>query len=150
MHLNTPTFIHQTRTPTKMILGLLTAALMMSLSPATAVAKKPNASHQRMKDCNAKAKTDGLKGPARKAFMKGCLKNPNKKAPAAKKAGVKKAGAKKAGVKKAGAKKAGATTAPKKANPAHQRMRTCSATAKKDGLKGAARKAFMKTCLKKK
>ncbi len=148
MRLNTTPLTQKTRTPMNVILGLVLAAFLISLTPATALAKKPNASQQRMKDCNAKAKTDGLKGKDRKTFMKGCLKNPNKKAPVAKKPKAPKAP--KAGKKKAGATKAGAKTGPKKPNPAHERMRTCSATAKKDGLKGAARKAFMKTCLKKK
>jgi hypothetical protein len=37
--------------------------------------KPMTAQQQRMKDCNAEAKTKALKGDARKAFMKTCLSN---------------------------------------------------------------------------
>ena len=36
-------------------------------------AKKPTAQQEKMKACHAKAKTKGLKGDPRKAFMKECL-----------------------------------------------------------------------------
>lgn len=58
----------------------LLAAFAVTLLAATAVhaadkpaAKPLTAQQQRMKDCNAKAKADALKGDARKAFMKKCL-----------------------------------------------------------------------------
>lgn len=48
-------------------------------SPAAKEADKGNkpltAQQQRMKDCNAEAKTKELKGDPRKAFMKSCLSN---------------------------------------------------------------------------
>jgi hypothetical protein len=47
-------------------------------APATGMSKsgKPmTAQQQRMKDCNAEAKTKALKGDPRKAFMKSCLSN---------------------------------------------------------------------------
>lgn len=47
-------------------------------SPAMGMNKegKPmTAQQQRMKNCNAEAKTQGLKGDPRKAFMKSCLSN---------------------------------------------------------------------------
>lgn len=41
-------------------------------------------------------------------------------------------------------------TAPKKLTPQQQKMKTCNHDAKEKALKGAERKAFMKSCLKKK
>jgi len=40
-----------------------------------APSEKQRAHQQKMKDCNAKAKTDALKGDERKAFMKQCLRS---------------------------------------------------------------------------
>ena len=39
-----------------------------------AAAKKINPQHAKMKNCNKKAKEQGLKKDERKAFMKSCLK----------------------------------------------------------------------------
>ena len=41
-------------------------------------------------------------------------------------------------------------TAPKKLTPQQQKMKTCNHDAKEKALKGVERKAFMKSCLKKK
>ena len=74
-----------------------------------------------MKDCNADAKTQGLKGDDRKKFMSTCLS------------------------------KAGASAADggKTLSPQQSKMKDCSQQAKTQGLKGDARKTFMSDCLKK-
>ena len=41
-------------------------------------------------------------------------------------------------------------TAPKKLTPQQEKMKACNHTAKEKALKGAERKSFMKSCLKKK
>ncbi|MGH8506182.1 MAG: PsiF family protein [Stenotrophobium sp.] len=89
---------------------------------------------QKMKDCNAEAKTKALKGADRKAFMKTCLK---------------KDGAAKAESAAPAAAAAPAEAAAKTDKRAAQKekMKTCNADAKTKALKGADRKAFMKTCL---
>jgi len=46
-----------------------------TLTPPKRVASEKQLAHrQKMRDCNAKAKTDALKGDERKAFMKQCLR----------------------------------------------------------------------------
>ena len=49
---------------------LLAAALLVSVS---SVAQAENTQQDKMKTCNADAKTKNLKGDDRKAFMKTCL-----------------------------------------------------------------------------
>lgn len=78
------------------------------------------AQQEKMKGCNAQAKTEALSGDARKSFMKTCLS----KTPAVAEA-----------------------AAPKKLTAQQEKMKTCNADAKTKALKGADRKAFMKTCL---
>ncbi len=51
---------------------------MIAAVPAFAGAQQ-----EKMKGCNAEAKTDGLKGDDRKAFMSKCLKKDHKMKPAA-------------------------------------------------------------------
>ena len=63
----------------KTILAIFAATLLASgLASAQDKDKKPSdkqlAQQQRMKDCNAQAKTQSLKGDARKTFMSTCLK----------------------------------------------------------------------------
>ena len=56
----------------KNILSVLAASFaLVSLAPTDALA---NPQHERMKRCNADAKTQSLKGDERKAFMSICLK----------------------------------------------------------------------------
>lgn len=74
---------------------------------------------EKMKSCNADAKSKDLKGDERKAFMKDCLS-----ADAAGDSG-------------------GKLTAQQ------EKMKTCNADAKTKALKGDERKAFMKDCLSK-
>lgn len=52
---------------------LVAAAVALALSSITPVAFAANAQNEKMTDCNARAKTDGMKGAARRAFMKSCL-----------------------------------------------------------------------------
>jgi len=87
------------------------------------------AQQEKMKGCNAEAKTDALKGADRKAFMSKCLKKDY--------------------VLKSAA--APAHAAAPAAAPATQqnKMKDCNADAKKQALKGEERKTFMKSCLKK-
>lgn len=73
---------------------------------------------QRMKDCNAEAKTKALAGEERKSFMSSCLKGES------------------------------VAAAPAAKTTQQEKMKTCSADAKAKSLKGADRKAFMSTCLK--
>ncbi|HVO46990.1 MAG TPA: PsiF family protein [Steroidobacteraceae bacterium] len=54
----------------KKMLALATALLLVSLT-----AQAENAQQEKMKDCNAQAKTQSLSGDARKGFMKTCLSN---------------------------------------------------------------------------
>jgi hypothetical protein len=85
------------------------------------------AQQDKMKGCNQEAKSDALKGDARKAFMSKCLKKDyvlkNAAAPAADVA---------------------------QAAPAKQqdKMKNCNADAASKALKGEERKAFMSSCLK--
>jgi hypothetical protein len=89
------------------------------LAVATTSSFALTAQQEKMKTCNAEAKTQSLKGEERKSFMKGCLskKPADAAAPAAATAG-------------------GSQT---------DKMKTCNAEAK--GKKGAERKAFMSQCL---
>lgn len=106
-----------------------------ALLPTTGVlAKTPNKSQAQMKTCNAEAKTAGIKGAERKAFMKKCLSS-------GKAAEDKPVKAKKEKKEKKAAKTGG------KPNAGQERMKSCNKEAA--GLKGAERKAFMKKCLKK-
>lgn len=94
---------------------------------------------QKMKDCNGEAKTKALKGADRKAFMKECLSKGG--APAAAAAAPAAAAAAPA------AAEAAAPAATDKKASQKEKMKTCNADAKTKALKGADRKAFMKTCL---
>lgn len=108
---------------TLMAAVLVAATTMIGLSAHAADASAPTKTltpqQQKMKDCNAEAKTKALKGADRKAFMKTCLSG-SSAAPAA-----------------ASAKSA-----------QQQKMKDCNAQAKTKGLSGADRKSFMSTCLK--
>lgn len=84
---------------------------------------------QKMKDCNADAKTQSLAGGARKKFMKECLSKGG--APAAAEAAPAPA----------------AAAAGDKKSAQQAKMKSCNADAKAQGLAGAARKTFMKSCL---
>ena len=113
---------------------VLAADAPAAAAPAAAQTKTLTPQQQKMKDCNAEAKTKALKGDERKAFMKTCLS----------KSGAPAAGAAPAGAA-AAAPAAAAAASPQAAQ--QQKMKDCSAQAKTKGLKGADRKSFMSTCL---
>jgi hypothetical protein len=96
------------------IRNFVIAAMLMTTAVSVSAL---TAQQEKMKTCNADAKTKALKGDARDAFMKACLSN----APAA--------------------------PAAKALTPQQEKMKTCNADARTKALKGDARDAFMKTCL---
>ena len=53
----------------------------MALALLTVSAQAENAQQDKMKTCNAQAKTQSLTGDARKSFMKTCLSNQPEAAP---------------------------------------------------------------------
>jgi hypothetical protein len=107
--------------------------------------KPLTAQQEKMKACNADATTQSLKGPERKTFMSTCLKGPSAAATPASAAAAEPAVAVAPAVAAA---PAAAASKPVSAKAAQQeKMKTCNANAKSEALKGAARKAFMKTCL---
>jgi|SRR5579863_55372 len=55
----------------KSTIAMLASVLLLACAGAHA----DNSQQQKMKDCNAQAKTQSLSGDARKAFMKTCLSN---------------------------------------------------------------------------
>ena len=80
---------------------------------------------QKMKTCNADAKTKALKGDDRKKFMSDCLKGhePERKP-------------------------AGTQRAADETSSQHNRMKACNEDARERDLHGDERRAFMSTCLK--
>ena len=87
---------------------------------------KPLTTQQlRMKNCNAEAREQSLKGDERKAFMSTCLKGGSNELAA-----------------RDEAKPAAATP-----SPAQAKRKACSAEAKAQGLKGDERKAFVSECV---
>lgn len=129
----------------KFLIAIGLSAAFVALPAAAAASSAQNA---RMGQCNADAKTKALTGAARKAFMKTCL-SAKASAPAAAMPAVKaSAAAVKPAVKASAA--AAVKAVDKNGKPLtaqQQKMGTCNADAKAKGLKGADRKAFMKTCL---
>lgn len=95
---------------------LIVAALALAFASPLAFA---GPQQEKMKECNATAKTQELKGDARKAFMKDCLS----------------------------AKKPEEAASPKAAQ--QDKMKQCNKDAGDKALKGAERKKFMSECLKK-
>ena len=83
------------------------------------------AQQNKMKTCNADAKTKTLKGAERKSFMKECLSAKSEAAAPA----------------------ASAAPATPVATTQQGKMKTCNVDAKTKALKGDDRKAFMKECL---
>lgn len=102
----------------KQLISLVALGLALAVSGAHAAEEKaPSAQQNKMKTCNADAKTKALAGDERKAFMKDCLS-----------------------AKPAGAAADAGTTQQNK-------MKTCNADAKTKALAGDDRKKFMKECL---
>lgn len=85
--------------------------------------EKQLAQRAKMKNCNAEAKTQSLKGDDRRAFMKACLSGDKPDS--------------------------SGSTEPMPAPTSEQKakMKACNADAKEKALKGDDRKAFMKDCL---
>jgi len=87
---------------------------------ASKTGKPLTAQQEKMKSCNADAKTKALAGDARKTFMKTCLSGSAAPATAA---------------------------APSAKETQQEKMKTCNADAKTKKLTGDARKTYMSTCL---
>jgi psiF repeat len=96
-------------------LATLGAALAAATLAQPALAD--NSQQTKMTTCNADAKTKGLTGDDRKAYMKTCLSA------------------------------AGASTDTKSLNSQQAKMKSCNADAKTKGLTGDDRKTFMSHCL---
>ncbi|WP_395683832.1 PsiF family protein [Dokdonella sp.] len=91
---------------------------------ATAVGKSGKAltaQQQRMKNCNAEAKAQSLKGDDRRGFMSTCLKG--------------------------GSTELAAHADKSAPTPAQLKRKACSAEAKEKGLKGNERKTFVRECI---
>ncbi len=87
---------------------------------------KPLTAQQlRMKNCNAEARTQELKGDERKAFMSSCLRSAGSPASAEPTA-----------------------TVAKTPTPRQLQRQACGAEAKAQGFKGEERKDFVKDCMK--
>jgi hypothetical protein len=92
-------------------------------NPGTPARSASVSQQDRMKSCNAQAKSQSLAGDKRKSFMSACLSG---KTPEAEKATT-------------------AATAPR---TQQDKMKSCNADATSQKLTGNARKTFMSTCLK--
>ncbi len=102
----------------KQLVSLVALGLALAVGGAHAAEDKaPTAQQNKMKTCNADAKTKDLKGDERKKFMSDCLSA--KPAAAAADAGTSQ----------------------------QNKMKTCNADAKTKDLKGDERKKFMSECL---
>jgi hypothetical protein len=101
---------------------LIIAAIALALASPLVFA---GPQQERMKECNASAKTQDLKGDARKAFMKDCLSGKKPEAASDKKP------------EEASAK-----------STQQNRMTQCNKEAGDKALKGDERKKFMSSCLK--
>jgi|HubBroStandDraft_2_1064218.scaffolds.fasta_scaffold91305_3 hypothetical protein len=102
----------------KRFIWLATLGAALAAATLAQPALADNSQQSKMTTCNADAKTKGLTGDDRKAYMKTCLSA------------------------------AGASTDSKPLNSQQQKMKSCNADAKTKALTGDDRKAFMSTCLK--
>ena len=112
------------------VVAVCAAAPVYAADAPAAATPAVNSQQQKMKDCNAQAKTKALTGADRKTFMKTCLSGSTAAAAAA-----------------APAADAGAAVSSAKATQ-QQKMKDCNAQATAKTLKGDDRKTFMSTCLK--
>ena len=104
----------------KQLISLVALGLALAVGGAHAADEKaPTAQQNKMKTCNADAKTKDLKGDERKKFMSECLS----------------------------AKPAAAAAAADAGTSQQSKMKTCNADAKTKDLKGDERKKFMSECL---
>lgn len=129
---------------------------LAALFPASAFA---NPQHERMKRCNAEARTQELKGDERRSFMSSCLKGRHDKA-AASAAAPAPASDPAAQPVPAGAGSAPASAAPQARQgggedetaaltvaDSKEKRRQCNRAATEQALSGAARKAFVSECM---
>ena len=100
----------------------LISLLAIAFAATAGTAYAATAQQEKMKNCNAEAKTKDLKGDERKAFMKECLSAKSEAAPA--------------------------PAAADKKTTQQEKMKACNADPKAKELKGADRKKFMSECLK--
>jgi hypothetical protein len=100
------------------VIGML--SLLLAALPALGAGQQ-----ERMKQCNADAANQQLKGEARKAFMKDCLS-----------------------AKHGGPQAASAPGAGKPMIPQQVKMKKCNAEAKARSIAADSRKKFMSECLK--
>lgn len=129
----------------------LTAASAFAADKAPANTLTPQ--QQRMSDCSKDAHAKSLKGDEYKTYMSTCMKGTSTPATAGTTAtttpattATPAADAKTADASKP---KTDAFVATGASNPQQQKMKACAADAKTKGLKGADRRTFMSTCLKK-
>jgi hypothetical protein len=101
----------------KRSIWLVTLGVALAAATLAQPALADNSQQTKMTTCNADAKTKGLTGDDRKAFMKTCLSA------------------------------AGASTDSKPLNSQQQKMKDCNAEAKTKALTGDDRKTFMSHCL---
>lgn len=99
--------------------------VLLALAGVCLPALADTAQQDKMKACNAEAKTKALKGDAHKKFMSECLS-----------------------AKPAAAAAAAPGAEEKKLTPQQEKMKSCNAEAKAKNLKGDEHKKFMSTCLK--
>jgi len=102
--------------------GSVQAATAKDPEAAGKSGKPLTAQQLRMKNCNAEAKAQSLKGDERRGFMSTCLKGGSTELAA----------------------HADKTAAP---SPAQAKRKACSAEAKDKGLKGEERKNFVRECV---
>ena len=116
----------QLKTTLSLAMGFaLAIGSVTAFAADTSKAGKPlTAQQEKMKSCNAEAKTKALAGADRKAFMKTCLSGSSASTETA------------------------AAPAPAAKMTQQEKMKSCSTDAKDKKLKGADRKTFMSTCLK--
>jgi len=119
------------------------AGLMLTLVAAVPDSAWANPQHERMRQCNAQAREQALKGDARKAFMSTCLRGQKD----AINGGEEEAGEREKALAPVG--EAPTQTGASLAAPDEKtRRKACNQTATERSLKGAERKAFMAECVK--
>jgi hypothetical protein len=137
-----------------MLAATLTAASAFAADKAPANTLTPQ--QQKMSDCSKDAHAKSLKGDEYKTYMSTCMKGTGTTATTTPVATTAPATTGTAATTAAGAKPADASKthtdefiATGAKNPQQQKMKACAADAKAKGLKGADRRTYMSTCLKK-
>jgi hypothetical protein len=134
----------------------LTFALAATFAAASAFAadKAPantlTPQQQKMSDCSKDAHAKDLKGDEYKSYMSTCMKATSTTSSSPTTATTASDSTKPADAANANPdSKWVAVGSPNGANPQQQKMKACATDAKTQGLKGADRRTFMSTCLKK-